>query len=122
MIERHPHFVPLEKVMSGESADVYFVRTIEILKKENINPLVGADIFCARAGIFCGLEEVKSILSRVLPEGNSEIWALPEGDTMAEKEVCVRIKAPYQSFGLYETAILGVMSSCSAWATAVSLM
>jgi nicotinate phosphoribosyltransferase len=37
---------------------------------------------------------------------------------MGEKEVCVRIIAPYQSFGLYETAILGVMSNCSAWATA----
>jgi len=116
--ERHPNFVPSEKVLSGETADIYFARTMEILKKENINPVVAADVFCARAGIFCGIEEVKSILSSVLPKGNSEVWALGEGATMSEKEVCVRIKAPYQSFGLYETAILGVMANSSAWATA----
>ncbi len=116
--ERYPEFTPSEKVLSGETADIYFARTIEILKKENIDPFVGADIFCARSGVFCGIGEVRAILSRVLPKDNSEVWALAEGDTISEKEVCVRIKAPYVSFGLYETAILGVMASCSAWATA----
>jgi nicotinate phosphoribosyltransferase len=30
----------------------------------------------------------------------------------------LRITAPYLTFGLYETAILGILASCSGWATA----
>lgn len=37
---------------------------------------------------------------------------------MAAKEVVLRIKAPYQSYGLYETAIDGILAHCSGWATA----
>lgn len=114
----HPVFTPSGKILSGETADIYFARTIEILKKENINPVVSADIFCSRAGIFCGIEEVKALLTRVLPKESSEVWGLAEGDRISEKEVCLRIKGPYQDFGLYETAILGIMASGSAWATA----
>jgi len=32
--------------------------------------------------------------------------------------VVLRIKAPYQSYGTYETAYLGILSHCSGWATA----
>jgi nicotinamidase/pyrazinamidase len=38
-IEHHPFFVLPEKVMSGETADIYFARTLEILRRENINPV-----------------------------------------------------------------------------------
>ena len=37
---------------------------------------------------------------------------------MGRKEVVLRITAPYQSYGLYETAIDGILSHCSGWATA----
>jgi nicotinate phosphoribosyltransferase len=37
---------------------------------------------------------------------------------MDRKEVVLRIKAPYQSYGLYETAYLGILAHCSGWATA----
>jgi nicotinate phosphoribosyltransferase len=64
------------------------------------------------------MEEVKALLSRVLPEANREVWALAEGDTMSAREVVLRITAPYQSYGLYETAIGGILAHCSGWATA----
>jgi nicotinate phosphoribosyltransferase len=64
------------------------------------------------------MEEVKALLAEVLPEGKSEVWALDDGETMGNKEVVLRITAPYQSYGLYETAIDGIMSHCSGWATA----
>ena len=111
-------FEPSESVLSGETADIYFVRTIDILRHEALNPVATMEVFASRAGILCGIEEVKALLSRVLPEDNCEVWALAEGETMETKEVVLRITAPYQSYGVYETAIDGILAPCSGWATA----
>jgi nicotinate phosphoribosyltransferase len=105
-------------VVAGDTSDIYFVRTVEILKKEGINPTATMEVFPSRAGIFCGMEEVKTLLEQVLPEGNREVWALSEGEPFQKKEVTLRITAPYQSYGIYETVYLGMLSSCSGWATA----
>ncbi len=113
-----PKFEPVEAVLSGETADVYFARTVEILKKEKLNPMATMEVFANRAGILCGMEEVKALLERVLPEDNREVWALADGGPVAGKEVALRITAPYQSYGLYETAICGILAHCSGWATA----
>jgi nicotinate phosphoribosyltransferase len=78
------------------------------------------EVFSSRAGVLCGMEEVKALLSHVLPEGNREVWALAEGEKMEKKEVVLRITAPYQSYGLYETAICGILAHSSGWATAAS--
>jgi nicotinate phosphoribosyltransferase len=111
-------FEPPEDVLSGETADIYFARTLEILRKEKLNPVVTMEVFTSRAGILCGMEEVKALLSRVLSRGSDEVWALDEGSTMSAKEVVLRITAPYQSYALYETAYLGILAQCSGWATA----
>jgi nicotinate phosphoribosyltransferase len=111
-------FEPSEAVLSGETADIYFVRTMEILRREQLNPVATMEVFPSRAGILCGMEEVKAVLARVLPEESREVWALAEGDSMEGKEVVLRITAPYQSYGLYETAICGLLAQSSAWATA----
>jgi len=111
-------FEPSEAVLSGETADVYFTRTVDILRREGLNPVATMEVFSSGVGVFCGIEEVKALLSRVLPEDKREVWALAEGETMKAKEVVLRITAPYQSYGLYETAMLGVLAHCSGWATA----
>ena len=113
-----PEFKPAPDVLSGDTADIYFVRTIDILRKEGLNPKATMEVFSSRAGIVCGIEEVKALLAEVLPEGNREVWALDAGDTMQAKEVVLRITAPYQSYGVYETAIVGILAHCSGWATA----
>ncbi len=113
-----PKFEPAEAVLSGETADIYFTRTIDILRHEALNPIATMEFFSSRAGLFCGIEEVKALLARVLPEDNREVWALAEGEEMGKKEVVLRITAPYQSYGLYETAIDGILTHCSGWATA----
>ena len=113
-----PKFEPTEAVLSGETADIYFARTIDILRREKLNPVATMEVFSSRAGILCGMEEVKALLSHVLPEDNREVWALAEGETMDRKEVVLRIMAPYQSYGLYETAICGMLAQTSGWATA----
>jgi nicotinate phosphoribosyltransferase len=104
--------------LNGETADVYFPRTVEILKKEGINPAATMEVFPRRAGILCGIEEVKALLAEVLPKDNREVWALSQGEPFEKKEIVLRIKAPYQSYGTYETAYLGILSHCSGWATA----
>jgi nicotinate phosphoribosyltransferase len=111
-------FEPSQAVLSGETADVYFARTVEILRLEGLNPVATMEFFASRAGVLCGMEEVKALLSRVLPEDNREVWALADGDNIKQKEVVLRVTAPYQSYGLYETAIDGILAHCSGWATA----
>ena len=113
-----PKFEPSPEVLSGETADIYFAHTVEILRREGLNPVATMEVFPSRSGILCGMEEVKALLSKVLPEGNREVWALAEGERMESKEVILRITAPYQSYGLYETAIDGIIAHCSGWATA----
>jgi len=114
---KQPQFEIHPSVLSGETADIYFLRTKEILEKEGIDPIVTMEVFTSRAGMLCGISEVLTLLKQVLPE-KSEVWALSEGDTMQKKEVVLRITAPYQSFGIYETAIIGILAHCSGWATA----
>jgi len=113
-----PKFEPDEAVLSGETADIYFAHTIDILRHEGLSPVATMELFSSRAGILCGIEEVKSLLERVLPEDKREVWALAEGEAIQEKEVVLRITAPYQSYGLYETAIDGILAHGSGWATA----
>ncbi len=112
-------FKPSKEVLSGDTADIYFARTIEILKKEGLNPVTTMEVFSSRAGILCGIEEVRALLSIALSKVSGEVWALGEGEAMDRKEVVLRITAPYQSYGLYETAICGILAHCSGWATAV---
>jgi nicotinate phosphoribosyltransferase len=113
-----PKFKPDPEVLSGDTADIYFARTIDILRRENLNPVATMEVFGSRAGMLCGIEEVRALLDEVLPEDNREVWALDEGETIVPKEVVLRITAPYQSYGVYETAIVGILAHCSGWATA----
>jgi len=111
-------FTPSRAVLSGETADIYFARTVEILQLEGFNPVATMEFFASRAGVLCGMGEAKALLARVLPKGKSEVWALADGDNIKPKEVVLRVTAPYQSYGLYETAIDGILAHCSGWATA----
>ena len=113
-----PDFETRPATLVGDTADIYLQRTLTILRNEGVNPVVTMEFFPDSDGIFCGILEVRSLLGKVLPEAGSEVWALGEGEPMAAKEVALRIKAPYSTFGLYETALCGTLASCSGWATA----
>ncbi|MCD6309407.1 MAG: nicotinate phosphoribosyltransferase [Candidatus Eremiobacteraeota bacterium] len=104
-----------QEIMSGLTSDIYFFRTMEILKAAGTESVpVTMEIFTSRPGVFAGIEEVKILLSGK----NVTVHALPEGENMNEKEVVIRLEGPYCEFGLYETGILGILASSSAWATA----
>ena len=105
-------------LLVGETADVYLQRTLTILRNEGVNPTVALEFSPRRGGIFCGIAEVRGLLSRVLPESGSEVWALNEGDPIEGGEVALRVKAPYSSVGLYETAISGILAQSTGYASA----
>src|SRR5438093_9843175 len=101
----------------GPASDVYFQRARKTLAGAHVDAVVAVDFFSSRAGVLCGVAEAVRLLSEVLQEGD-EAWAMPEGASMDRKETVLRVRAPYSRFGVYETALLGMMSSCSGWATA----
>jgi nicotinate phosphoribosyltransferase len=108
-------------VLSGESADVYFARAEDILARENLDPPVVMEVFARRAAMLCGIDEAKSLLAEVLADAPAEeavVEALSDGEMIEPKEVVLRIRARYRTFGLYETAFLGTMAQSTGWATA----
>ena len=113
-----PEFDIRPSILVGDTADVYLQRTLTILRNEGINPAVTMEFFPGRRGVVCGIREVRALLSKILPETGTEVWALDEGVTVEAGEVALRIRAPYGSLGMYETTICGVLASCSGWAAA----
>ena len=114
---------PLQAVLSGESADVYFPRTQQVLRSGGRNPIVTMEAFCRKDGAtLCGIDEVKGLLALALHEeataGRATVWGLRDGDVIGAKEVVLRIRAPYLSFAHLETAYLGAMAHGTGWATA----
>lgn len=104
-----------EEILDGVTTDVYFVKTRDVLRyARKIATPVTAEIFARKPGIFAGLPEVLEVLKgRPL-----FVEALPEGTPFQPKDVVVRIHGSYDVFGMYETILLGMLASASAWATA----
>ena len=105
-------------VLVGDTADNELVRAQTILRNEGINPEVVMEFASGGEGVFCGIAEAKILLERILPETGREVWAMEEGAMVSRNEVALRIRAPYASFGLYETALSGTLASSTGWATA----
>ncbi len=113
--ERKLHSATHFEIQEGLTSDIYFVRTAEILAhagKENVHAV--AEIFSSKEGVFAGSEEVCNLLK----DSNVSLWALKEGKEMAHKEVVMQISGLYKDYGIYETAILGMLASASGWASA----
>jgi nicotinate phosphoribosyltransferase len=79
------------------------------------------EVFARRDAMLCGIDEVKNLLAHVLGASDPKevtVEALNDGDAIGPKEVVLRIAARYRAFGLYETAILGMLAQSTGWATA----
>jgi len=101
----------------GPASDVYFQRARTTLAAAHVDAVVAMEFFSSKAGVLCGVAEAVRLLSGILQEGD-QAWAVAEGAAMQKKETVLRVHAPYSRFGVYETALLGMLSSCSGWATA----
>ncbi len=104
-----------DEIKYGWTTDIYFIKTREILRDLGLDRTpVTAEVFAGKAGMLAGVPEVKNLLKHT----GAAVWALPEGELFGEKEVIMRIEGPYDDFGIYETALLGILASSSGWATA----
>lgn len=112
-------FAPASATLAGDNADVYFLRSRQILAAEGLNPTVTMEFFTRSRVLLCGMREVHALLARVLPP-SAQVWTLDEATWIDPREVVLRVTAPYREFGLYETAVLGILSSETGWATAAA--
>src|SRR6266571_2935007 len=94
---------------AGPDNSVNSLLSRSILDGEGLNPSVTMEFFPSAGGILCGIREALGLLERVLPK-EGEVWALPEGAAFDRKQVALRVTAPYLSFGVYETALLGALA------------
>jgi len=104
-----------EEIEKGLTTDIYFVRAQEILRYLRLEKtIVTAEIFPREDGVFAGFQEVCNLLK----DKKIKLWSLEEGERFKFKDTVVRIEGPYSEFGVFETVILGILASSSAWATA----
>src|SRR5438105_9857979 len=102
---------------STAASDVYFQRAQRTLAGAQVDAVVAMDFFASKAGVLCGVAEAVRLLAEVLQQGD-EAYAIAEGAAIGAKETALRVRAPYSRFGVYETALLGMLSSGTGWATA----
>ncbi len=109
-----------EEIRRGETTDVYFRRTMEVLRKTGRDRVrVAAEVAAKRfpAGydfaVLAGMEEMLSLLS-----GRAvDAVAMPEGTLFLPGEPVASIEGPYGEFCEMETALLGVLCQSSGVAT-----
>ncbi|MBI5143580.1 MAG: nicotinate phosphoribosyltransferase [Candidatus Omnitrophica bacterium] len=112
--------LPVEKIKKGWYSDKYFIRTREVLLKDNYHPDVVMQIFTREKSIVCGLDEAIAVLRFCAynPE-KLKIKALYDGDTVRPMETVMTIEGDYSTFAHLETVYLGVIARRTAVATAV---
>ncbi len=112
-----------EDILSGKTTDIYFLRTMEILKKENVHKNVVAEVTTQDQHnswiIFSGLEEVinllldKKITLRSLKEGT----IFTPFDQYGTPVPVLDVEGDYQNFAIFETPLLGLICQASGIST-----
>ncbi|GBD95497.1 MAG TPA: nicotinate phosphoribosyltransferase [Nitrospirae bacterium] len=113
------HTADAKDIIEGKITDVYFERTLKILKAKKINPVVKAE-FIAKSlpdewqwAVLAGMEEVSYLLKNLPVKAR----ALREGTVFNPYEPVMEIEGRYQDFCVFETALLGLMCQASGVAT-----
>ena len=113
------HMAEEKEILEGKITDIYFERTLQILKSKKINCKVRAEVVAKDLpkkwewAVLAGLEEVLYIL-KDLPVN---VRAMKEGTVFHPHEVVLEIEGNYQDFCVFETAILGMLCQASGIAT-----
>ena len=68
MVNSNGKFQNKRPVIVGDTADVHLQRALTILRNENINPTVSIELAPKNNGVFCGREEVATLLKEILLE------------------------------------------------------
>ncbi|MDA8156862.1 MAG: nicotinate phosphoribosyltransferase [Actinomycetota bacterium] len=113
-----------QDILSGLVTDVYFDRTVRILKAKKVNPVVKAELIVksmpgGQSGkdwpwaVLAGLDEAMSLL-KGLPV---KVRAIEDGTVFYPYEPILEIEGRYLDFCVYETALLGFLCQASGIAT-----
>jgi nicotinate phosphoribosyltransferase len=97
-------------------SDKYFLRTHEILKAEDLNPWVRAQVFIRKGpGEVAGIEESLAMLERFseLKAHGGKVYALPERSQYRPRETLMVIEGPMQDIIALETLYLGALSAAT---------
>lgn len=113
------HVAKPEEIKAGRVTDVYFARTVEILKGIGVDKRVRAE-FIAKGlpdgwewGILAGIEEIAYLM-----EGKPvTIRAMREGTLFRPLQPVMEIEGNYREFAVFETAMLGLLCQASGIAT-----
>ena len=108
-----------EEIISGMATDIYFLRTIDVIKKAGKDKKVRVELHAYGLpkgyewAVFAGLEEALKLL-----EGKGvTVYSMPEGTIFFKKEPIMVIEGRYSEFGALETAILGIIRHSTSIAT-----
>jgi nicotinate phosphoribosyltransferase len=115
-----------EEIKRGETTDIYFVRTSEILKAKGLDRKRAVAEVTAGGlpenwpwGVLCGLDE----LARLFEGVPVDVYTMPEGsifsphDYYGNKVPVALIDGPYGEFCELETPLLGFLCQASGVAT-----
>ena len=113
------HAAGAEEILAGRITDVYFERTLEVLRAEGASPTVRAEVSAktlpdgASWAVLAGVEECLALLAST----GAEVRALPEGTLFRALEPVLEIRGEYPAFARMETALLGMLCQASGVAT-----
>jgi nicotinate phosphoribosyltransferase len=115
-----------EEIKKGETTDVYFVRTNEILQKEGLaEQRVVAEVTTGSLprdwdwAVLAGVEEAVHLMEGI----SVKVESLPEGSIFRPKDhrgtrlPVMTLEGRYLDFSLYETPLLGLLCQASGMAT-----
>ncbi|MEM1775277.1 MAG: nicotinate phosphoribosyltransferase, partial [Desulfurococcaceae archaeon] len=108
-----------EDILNGVVTDIYFTRTVKILRAKGIRKKVRMEFHVHKLpkgyewAVFAGLEEVLYVLK----DKPVMVYAMPEGTLFKAGEPLMIIEGYYDDFAVYETALLGILRHYSSIAS-----
>lgn len=113
------HSADEKDVKEGKIADVYFARTLEILKAKKIDKWVRAEFTAKKLpcewpwAVLAGIEECVELFKNL----KISVRAMKEGTVFYPYQPVLELEGMYSDFGLYETTFLGLICQASGIAT-----
>src|SRR5947208_8798837 len=107
------------EIKGGEVYDVYFERTVQILKARGDRKRVKAEVYLKALpedwdwAVLAGIEEAAALLEGV----PVDVRAMDEGTIFAPYQPIMVLEGVYVDWARYETALLGVLCQASGIAT-----
>ena len=118
--KRSFHIASEPDIKAGQVSDVYFARTVQILRARGLTKRVKAEIRLKSFpqadwsfGVLAGIEEAAALLEG-LPV---DVWAMDEGTLFGPHQPVLVIEGTYVEWAEYETALLGLLCQASGIAT-----